>query len=132
MEDNCPNHKDTKERMERIENDLRLITAEIATIKQGAVRTEDSTKASHKRLDGCCAKIEIQEKRGEDILRLAMSIERLAESIKAHNDSINEHEDRLRLVEDGPGKYALKMWHIILGLVITSGVSFIISHFLGA
>jgi DNA repair exonuclease SbcCD ATPase subunit len=129
MENNCPNHKDTKSQIERIENDLRLVVQEIAVIKQGAVSMEASTKASHKRLDEVFIKVEHLEQRSEEILRLALSIERLAESIKSHNDSIDEHEDRLRTMEESAGKYALKMWQIVAGLMLTGAVGFLLSHF---
>ncbi len=129
MSDNCPNHQDTKAQIMRVEEDLRLITAEIATIKQGAVSVEASSKAAHKRLDEACLKIEHLEQGREDIIRLAMSIEKLAESIKTHNISLDEHEDRLNKMETKAGKYALKMWEIVLGLVITGVVGFLLAHF---
>ncbi len=127
MDGNCPNHADTKAQIQRVENDLRLVVAEIAVIKQGAVSVEASTRASHKRLDECAVKVEHLEQRSEEILRLALSIERLAESIKSHNDSLNEHDDRLRAVEGSAGKYALKMWQIVLSLCLTGAVGFFLA-----
>ena len=129
MENNCPNHKDTRERIERTEDDLRLVVAEIATIKQELVRIADSSKAAHKRLDESSEKIVSLEQRNEEVLRLAMSIERLAESIRSHNDAIVEHDNRLRIMEGSAGKYALKMWQIVAGLVLTGAVGFLLAHF---
>jgi chromosome segregation ATPase len=129
MENNCPNHQDTKAQIARVENDLRLITAEIATVKQGAVSVEASTKAAHKRLDEACQKVEHLEQGREDILRLAMSIEKLAESIKSHNESLDDHNRRIEQMEQSAGKYALKMWQIVAGLLLTGVVGFVLSHF---
>lgn len=129
MVENCPNHKDTKEQIARVENDLRLVVAEIATIKQTVVSIDASTKSSHKRLDDVYIRVDHLEQRSEDVVRLAMSIEKLAESIKTHNDSLDEHDDRLKAVESSAGKYALKMWEIVAGLVVTGIVGFLLAHF---
>lgn len=129
MDVNCANHTDTKKQIERVEEDLRLVAAEIVAMKQKNAGLDASAKAAHKRLDQVDVKIDHLEQTREDMLKLAMAIEKLAESIKSNNDALAEHDARLDNVERRAGLYALKMWQIVAGLLMTGVTGFMMSHF---
>lgn len=143
MENNCPNHGETNLKISNIQAnidtcnaDVREVVRVVAEIKQNIAIANASMKSYHKRLDEEGERIKTLEKSNQEVIMLANSIDRLAESIAANNVILNEHkgiieslDDRLYAVENAPGKYALKMWQIVAGLILTGAVGFLLAHF---
>ena len=132
MEDtktNCPNHADTKLQIKRVEEDLRLVVQEIATMKQNAVSLDASTKSAHKRLDDLIPKVEHLEQRSEEMLKLTLAIEKLAESIKSNNDALAEHDARLDNVERSAGNFMVKVAQGTIFTIVGAVVTFLLLHF---
>lgn len=110
------NHEDTfKEIKQAIVN----IQKEFGNSRERIVEIESSSKSAHKRIDNF-------EKHTEAIIRMTMAVEnqtieitKVANRQDEEKERNDEQDDQIQELKRSPGKFAIKAWIYVLGIIIS-------------
>lgn len=83
------------------------------------IETSERSKSNTKRLDN-------DEKKIEDIHRLALSIETLATEVKMMREDMNKMDARVLAIEDKPSKKLDLIWGYIVSAIIGGAIGYVL------
>jgi len=133
MTNNCPNHADIKEMIQRNANDLREVAAAIQELQKGLSSVEGSAKSLHKRQDSFELRLEVLERSREEIGRMVACMESLSKSVDRQNQiaeilaaDIQKLRGEVQEVRSSPGKYALTLVQVGVAAAVGSIVVFLL------
>lgn len=133
----CASHEYVEKQMEKYHDNQQEIVKAQHEIRERLTAVESSTKSAHHRLDGL-------DRHTEAIIRMSVTVEKLAEEVGKSNELTSKIrselkedidikfkalDERLEVVENLPGKVALKYIGVGLGVVVTMVVGFLVITF---
>lgn len=83
------------------------------------IETSERSKSNTKRLDN-------DEKKIEDIHRLALSIETLATEVKMMREDMNKMDARVLAIEDKPNKKLDLIWGYVVSAIIGGVIGYVL------